>query len=387
MRKRIFIIVVALIAVSILHAQEAADLTVSGYIQTQWTWDEKGVSDGTQNNFSIRRGRVKLAYSNKYGELVAQIDATENGVSVKDAYMKLKKPDWKWIALQAGIFNRPFGYEIAYSSSQRESPERSRVFLALFPKERDLGAALILKGTSGLWQHLSLNAGIFTGNGGQDKETDSGKDFIAHLAYTQQFKSHSLGVGASLYAGGVRLGGDESQHIYKVKDKAFVVDASLTQGAYTKRLYYGVDIQYSVYTLLGRSTLMGEFLCGTQPGLETHSKSPTGVVVADIYSRTFMGYYGCLVQDVGRSKHSLVLKYDRYNPNIHLSGNDCLTEGDISFSTVGFGWLYRINPSCRLTCFYELTANEKVANDNPLATYYAKDRADDLFTLRLQYKF
>lgn len=362
-------------------------LKITGYIQTQWTWNEADINEGSQNKFSIRRGRLKAAYANMYGEAVFQIDVTENGVDIKDAYLKAKLPEVNWIAFRAGIFDRPFGYEISYSSSRRESPERSRVFLTLFPKERDLGGEVILKTPKDYYLgDLALSAGIFSGNGGQSKETDSGKDFIGHLSYGYKYDRMSFGIGTSLYYGGVRLAGPEEQKVYKISNKHFVQDTGKSAGDYTARHYFGIDGQYSITSAIGFTNLRGEYLWGTQAGAQGNSKSPTGAITSDIYSRKFSGYYLQLVQDLGTTKHSLVAKIDGYDPNTKLSKDECLTTGDIAYTTWGFGWLFRANHNLRLMAYYELTSNEKVNND-VIATQYRKDLKDNQFTLRVQYKF
>lgn len=362
-------------------------LKFSGYIQTQWTWDQAEIPDGKQNNLSVRRGRLKSTYSNKYGEAVLQIDVTEKGVAIKDAYLKIQSPSMKWVALRAGVFGRPAGYEISYSSSERESPERSRVFTTLFPGERDLGAEVILKGHDNtLLEGFTLNAGVFSGNGGKSKETDSHKDFIGHLNYKKVYENISYGLGTSLYAGGVRLAGEETQKAYKLSGRTFMEDASLKAGDYAKRQYYGFDGQFSVESAIGITSLRGEYLWGKQPGNKNSSDSPTGAITTDIYSRNFNGYYVYFIQDVGKSKHTVVVKYDAYDPNTKLSKNECLTDGDVSYSTFGFGWLFRANSNVRVMAFYEIASNEKV-NNMSVAPKYNKDIADNLFTLRLQYKF
>jgi len=367
--------------------EKMGQLKFSGYVQTQWTWSHADVPTGDQNDFSIRRGRLKAAYTNKYGEAVLQIDATEEGVKVKDAFLKLQAPTVEWAALRGGIFDRPFGYEISYSSSRRESPERSRVFLTLFPKERDLGAELIFKGPANTqFQPLTLNVGLFSGNGGQAKETDSRKDFIGHLSYTKKLENFTYGVGISLYSGGVRLAGDDQQKAYKFYNGAFVEDASLKPGDYAKRQYHGVDGQIGLSSVLGMTSLRGEYLWGTQPGAARDSKSPTGAITSDIYVRKFNGYYLQLVQDIATSKHSIVAKFDAYDPNTKVSKNECYTEGDIAYTTFGFGWLFRANQNIRVMCYYEMNTNEKVNNEQVDAKYN-KNIKDDVFTLRLQYKF
>jgi hypothetical protein len=329
--------------------EKMGQLKFSGYVQTQWTWNRADVSTGEQNNFSIRRGRLKAAYATAYGEAVFQIDATEEGVKVKDAYLKLQAPAVEWVALRSGIFDRPFGYEISYSSSRRESPERSRIFQTLFPKERDLGAELIFNGPANTrFQPFTLNIGLFSGNGGQAKETDSRKDVIGRLSYTKKLDHFTYGIGASFYAGGVRLAGNEQQKAYTFRDGDFTEDAALKPGDYAKRQYYGFDGQIGLSSMLGMTSLRGEYLRGTQPGAAGGSKSPTGAITTDIYVRKFSGCYLQLVQDIGTSKHSIVAKYDAYDPNTQVSGNDCRTEGDIAFRTFGLGWLLRANQNLRV---------------------------------------
>lgn len=362
-------------------------LKFSGYIQTQWVWSREDVATGDQNDFSIRRGRLKAAYSNVYGEAVIQIDATEDGVKVKDAYLKIQEPRVPWVALRGGIFNRPFGDEIAYSSSRRESPERSRVFQKLFPKERDLGAELIFTGLENTpLKNVTLHAGLFSGNGGQNKETDSRKDFIGHLVYSQSLTNWSYAIGASLYAGGVRLAGEDEQVAYKIQNGNFVQYTGLESGDYAKRQYYGVDGQVKGNSILGMTSFRAEYLWGTQPGAINGSGSPTGAITSDIYVRKFNGYYLQLAQDLGATKHTLVAKYDAYDPNTKLSKNECLTAGDVKYSTLGLGWLYRANQNLRVMCYYEISSNEKV-NNSVVDEKYRKNIKDDVFTLRLQYKF
>lgn len=360
---------------------------ISGYIQTQWTWNEADISTGDQNDFSIRRGRLKADYKNKYGQAVFQIDVTEDGVDIKDAYLKLPIPKVNWLAVRAGVFDRPFGYEISYSSSRRESPERSRAFLTLFPKERDLGAEIIVKGLeNALLKDFTLNIGLFSGNGGQAKETDSRKDFIGHLSYAKELNKVSFGLGASMYYGGVRLAGDDAQKAYHLVNREFTEDTSLTPGKYADRHYFGFDGQLSFNTPLGKTQLHGEYLWGTQPGAESNSKSPTGKITGNLYCRDFRGYYLQLVQNLGTTPHALVVKWDSYDPNTKLSKDECLTVGDISYNTWGVGCIFQLNKQVRLTAYYELNYNEKVRNET-VDTQYRKDLSDDLFTLRLQYKF
>ena len=64
-------------------------------------------------------------------------------------------------------------------------------------------------------------------------------------------------------------------------------------------------------------------------------------------------------------------------------------------STVGLGLMWRINPALRLTAYYDLVRNEttehlkntKDADGNITKYGYEGNRKDNVFTLRLQYKF
>ena len=165
-------------------------IKISGYIQAQF---QSAESDGansvyqggvfpstTHNRFMIRRGRIKFNYDNDLTQYVLQLDATERGVSLKDAYISIKDPWLKTFGLTGGVFDRPFGFEISYSSSMRESPERSRLFQTLFPGERDLGAKLEITPQDGFFSFLNFKGGLFTGNG-VNPETDNAKDFIGRL--------------------------------------------------------------------------------------------------------------------------------------------------------------------------------------------------------------
>ncbi len=189
-------------------------LKVSGYIQGQFQSGKKDASlkvggvnenlDTSFNRIGIRRGRIKFVYEEGIASGVFQLDITENGVGFKDAYLNIKDPWFKTSAIRAGIFDRPFGYEISYSSSRRESPERSTVFQTLFPEERDLGAMLILQPSkSSPFHALKFQGGLFAGNGIK-KETDNRKDFIGQLRIDNSIgKSISYGVGISTYLGSV----------------------------------------------------------------------------------------------------------------------------------------------------------------------------------------
>ena len=371
---------------------------VSGYIQTQLQYGEKEASlkvgtanedkDESFNRFGIRRGRIKFTYEEGIASGVFQLDITEKGVGFKDAYLNLKDPWFGTNALRAGIFDRPFGYEISYSSSRRESPERSIVFQTLFPDERDLGGMLILQAAkTSPWNFLKLEVGLFAGNGIK-QETDNRKDFIGHLSANKNLGDNAkFGLGMSYYNGGVYQG---TENIYTMQDKTFVLnnDAS-NKGKFAKREYFGFDGQLNISSFCGITQLRGEYLLGTQPAVKTGSKSPNASALpnTDTYIRDFNGGYVMLVQDFGRLPLSAVVKYDWYDPNTKVAkdeiGKNGTDKGDIAYNTLGVGLLWRASNSIRLQAYYEVVSNEKSES----FAAFKNDIKDNVFTLRLQYKF
>ena len=396
MTKKITVFLFALFIANLAFAQS---VKFSGYIQSQYQYGEKdaALKVGTSNEnpeesfnrIGIRRGRFKLtATDGKLASGVFQVDVTEKGVGFKDAYLNLKDPWFNTIQLRAGIFDRPFGNEISYSSSRRESPERSTLFQTLFPEERDLGAMLILQpAKTSVWNILKLEAGLFAGNGIK-QETDSRKDFIGHLSLAKTVgNAFSYGLGASYYNGGVYQG---TEKVYTLNDRKFVPDESETnKGGFAKREYVGFDFQAAIASSLGITQLRAEYLFGQQPGLSGSSKSPnaSALPAADTYIRNFSGAYAIFVQDLGALPLSAVVKYDFYDPNTEVSGDEIGKEGtsktDLSFNTLGLGVLWKISNAFRLQAFYEINKNETSAN----VSGRNEDLKDNVFTLRLQYKF
>ncbi len=383
-------------------------IKLSGLIQTQFQAAESAgqvsfaggnFAPNVHQRFSVRRGRMKVTYDNDLTQYVLQIDVTQGGVGIKDAYAQMTEPWLRTLTLTAGIFNRPFGFEIEYSSGNRESPERSRIYQTLFPGERDLGVKLsVTPQTAGL-DFLRLDAGIFNGTGPTANDFDSRKDFIGRLS--AQFPLQQIGLeidlGGSVYLGGVR---QATKYVYTSGllpsgVKGFGVDSSATNiGASARRSYVGVDAQmYYDIPLIGGMTLRGEYLTGSQPGTATSSASPTSQPTADAYIRGFRGWYVYYVQNVGLD-HQFVVKYDVYDPNTRASGTNIgasganFTTADVSFATLGFGWLYHWDANVKLSAYYEVVRNENV---HPLAagtlSPFVRDLKDNVLTLRIQYRY
>jgi len=406
----------------------AKKLKISGYVQVQYQKsDTAGVASmaggnfgsGIDNRMLVRRGRVKFAYDNENAQAVLQFDITEKGLGIKDAYLSVMEPWFKTAAITGGVFDRPFGYEISYSSSMRESPERSRVFQTLFPGERDLGAKLTLQAPkTSRFNFIKLDMGFFDGNG-TNVETDSYKDFIGHLSMTKATRNERLkwGLGASYYRGGFAA---TTTNVYSLKTvdgvKAYTKE-TVKKGDQIKREYLGVDAQLSYDWFLGMTQVRAEYLTGTQPGIAgssssltaanvtsaqtanlTSGKVSTSNVGVDAYSRKFNGYYVYLIQNILETPLQAVVKYDVYDPNTEVSGNaigKTVTGGiatgstDIKYSTLGLGLNYRWSSNVKVMAYYDMVKNETTSRLGAASTLsdLSKDRKDNVFTLRVQYKF
>ncbi|RHJ80002.1 hypothetical protein [Parabacteroides sp. AM08-6] len=383
--------------------QKLSKFKVSAYIQGQFQYGQEDATlkvgdknehvDKGFNRIGIRRGRVKFEYNDGIGTGAVQIEVNDKGVSFRDLYIGLKDPWTKRSQLMAGVFNRPFGYEIGYSTSGLESPERATIIQYFFPDERDLGAMLTLrtKATSPL-NFLRLDAGLFAGNS-INRETDNRKDFIGRLGAEKTIGDWGKwGLGVSYYNGGVY---NSTTTAYELKGKQFVSVDKGEVGTYMKREYIGMDAQFSFLSAWGKTTLRAEGLLGTQPGIAGSSKSPnTGTRPENLpenslFKRPFIGYFFYFVQDIGVSPFSAVLKYDAYDPNTKLKGSEIGVDGsltsktDLAQSTLGIGALYNFNKHIRLQAYYEFNFNEK----SPFVKGYEKNRKDDVLTVRLQYKF
>jgi len=382
-------------------------LKITGYIQVQYqkadtasTESFAGGNFGTNidNRFSVRRGRFKLAYTNELSQYVLQVDVTEKGVGIKDAYASFTEPWLQTLSFTGGIFDRPFGYEISYSSSSRESPERSRIFQTLFPGEREVGAKLtVLPPKTSSFYFFKLEGGMFNGSGPAAVEFDSYKDFIGRLSFFKNLLNESVGVGfgASYYSGGWR---QDTKYIYKIEDSSFSKDSTKV-GDKVKREYFGLDAQLSfTNNPIGITTIRGEYITGKQPGTASNSASPVAQPLTDAYLRNVSGGYIYFLQNIFNTRHQLVVKYDWYDPNTKVSGNEIGVTGtntgatDVKFSTLGLGWIYRWNSHVKITAYYDMVKNETsnaplaIAKNNTAKTW-ATDRNDNVFTLRLQYKF
>jgi phosphate-selective porin len=381
-------------------------LKITGYVQPQYQYiDSAGAPsvaggdfiNGTSkyySRFMMRRGRFKFTYAYENVELCVNTDATEKGLNMRETYAKISDPWLNMFSLTAGLLQVQFGFEVTQSSSVRETPERARYNQTLFPVERDLGAfaSIVLPKSSKLYG-LKGDFAVMNGVGGVAPEFDSNKDFTGRLQYSRATASERLtfAVGASGYYGGYRIGSVKDYTFKTLANGDEGFDFAADTGNYNRlarRIYYGADFQTSIDWRIGITTLRGEYIMGENPGTSSSNKSPSILPTSAIYHRQFNGAYFYFIQDIGKSKFQAVAKYDWFDPNIRISGNDIgkagtkTTLGDIRFDTYGFGLTYRFNTHMKLVLYYDVVKNE--STQVPL---YTKDIKDNVFTCRMQFRY
>jgi len=386
------------------------NVRIGGYIQPQWQLTQaagaKTYSGGdfslySNNRFMLRRGRIRFDYihftDNKGPSLqfVFQFDGTERGVFIRDFWGRVFENKFKLFAFTAGMFARPFSYELNLSSSDRESPERGRMSQILMKTERDLGVMISFepRKKDGPLHFLKWDAGLFNGQGlSTTTDFDSRKDFISRLGIKPVNLSKNILISAAVsYLDGGML--QHTKYIYRTRSYngliEYVVDSSISNlNKIAPRKYKGADIQVKIKENKWTTELRGEVIMGKQTATFNSSETPGALLNGSEghYIRNFSGAYFYVLQTI-ELKHQLVIKYDWYDPNIDTRGKAINTSGnfnaaDIKYSTLGFGYNYFVTPNLKLVLWYDIIRNEKTSLPG-----FEKDLRDNVFTCRLQFRF
>jgi len=391
-------------------------LRFGGYMQPQFQYAEsKGAksfsggdfSPNSNNRFMLRRGRIRIDYlhNNEQGKPLAyfafQFDGNEKGVNIRDFWGRFFENRWEVFAVTTGMFARPMGFEVNYSSSDRETPERGRMSQTLMKTERDLGAMLTFdarkKDHPLRW--MKLDIGVFNGQGlAGPAEYDSHKDIIGRLSLKPRKLSKSgikLSASVSGYYGGIT---SQSAWIYTAEHNSgvykMVGDSSVANiGKITPRQYVGADMQLKIPNRKGFTEFRAEYIRGLQTATANTSETPGSYPVSSasaplpLYTRSFDGAYFYFLQHLGTDKHLAVVKFDWYDPNKALSGKDVtaangFTAADVRFNTLGVGYMGFLNTHVKLFVYYDWVMNEQTAIPG-----YTGDALDNLLTCRVQYRF
>jgi hypothetical protein len=387
-------------------------LQVSAYMQPQFqviqekgakTFEGSDFSSNVSNRFALRRSRVRISYlhlnaQNDPGvQITFQFDANERGFTIRDIWGRVYENKYKLFSFTIGMFARPFGFETNLSSSDRESPERGRMNQILMRSERDLGAMVSFDARKNIgWlKTIKIDAGLFNGQGIRaDGDFDNKKDLITRLSLKPQAfnKRITLSAGISWLHGGLL---QATKYVYSTStvngEKKVVIDSAASNaGQYSPRIYKGADLQIKIKNRFGNTELRAEYIGGTQTGTSNNSETPSALMTGTdgFYKRSFNGAYFYLLQYLFSTRHQLVIKYDWYDPNTMVKGQELGKSGtnfsaaDIRYDALHLGYNYYITPNIKWSLFYSIVKNESTQ-----LAGFTNDVKDNIFTSRLQFRF
>jgi len=388
-------------------------LRIGGYIQPQFqvatakgakTFEGGDFSAQVSNRFMLRRSRVRIDYvhfgkDTKPGvQIVFQFDANERGFTVRDVWGRIIENRLRLFSFTMGMFARPFGYEVNLSSSDRESPERGRMSQLHMKSERDLGAMISLdvRQKPHPLKNIKVDLGFFNGQGiNATGEFDNSKDLIGRISLkpVSIHKKIQLSAGASVLNGGIQ---NNTKYIFTTSNvagikKVAVDSASGNVGTVSPRHYYGADVQLKFNNGHNRFTeLRAEMITGTQTATAGNPETPVALLTGTdgLHQRIFNGAYFYFLQHIFSSHHQLVIKYDWYDPNSKVKGNEIGAPGtgfssaNIKYATLGFGYVNYISENIKLVLYYARVWNERTQLPG-----FSTDVKDDVFTCRLQFRF
>jgi hypothetical protein len=390
-------------------------IKLSGYIQPQFQYTDTagaksyGGGDFSQlsnNRFMMRRGRIRMDYvklsknNSPTLQFVFQYDISERGVFMRDFWGRVFDTKYNLFSFTIGMFARPFGHELNLGSADRESPERGRMSQILMKIERDLGAMISFepRKVNSKLNYLKLDFGLFNGPGlTATTDYDSKKDVISRLSLKPYpiTKKIIFSTGASFYSGGILQNSKYRASMYNDVNgnNTYSVDSTSFKGKYAPRKYYGYDFQLKLKHKWGATEFRGEIITGTQSSYASTSETPSSITVDStsanmIYKRTFTGAYAYFLQNIINPKHQIVVKYDFYDPNNKVKGQEIgakstnLKNTDIKYSTIGLGYVHYFNENLKVVFYYDIVKNEKTN-----LTGFTKDLKDNLITTRIQFKF
>ena len=385
-------------------------LNIGGYIQPQYqviqtkgakTYSGPDFNPNVDNRFMLRRGRLRMEYA-RFSEanlpivqFVFQFDGTERGFFARDFWGRVFDNKFQLFSLTAGMFARPFGYEVNLGSSDRESPERGRMSQILMKIERDLGAMVSFepRNRSGAMKYFKWDLGFFNGQGLTNTigDFDSYKDLIsrAGLKPFPVAKNLYLSTAVSYFNGGFM---QATKYVNTMGNKngqaVFVTDSAESNvGGKAPRKYNGADAQLKWQRKKGATELRLEYWQGTQTATASTSETPAELLYVPYYVRKFRGGFIYLLHQFNQH-HQVGAKIDWYDPNTDIKGKqigvlDSKTgPADIQYNTIGFGYINYINDNLKLVLWYDV-----VTNESTIVPGYESDLKDNVFTCRLQFRF
>jgi hypothetical protein len=179
-----------------------------------------------------------------------------------------------------------------------------------------------------------------------------------------------------------------------------------------KRNWLGGEFQLFA-DILGGLSVKGEYIAGKNASV---GYAPaTGVAGVANFQNNFAGYYLYFIKNLGK-KNQFALRYDYYDPNTDIKGQDVGVKGftssdvttlkskmsgksDLATSTLGLAFHHYFDDNLRITFAYDIVNNEKVGAAGKVVDNYTTAHGvagtmdwsnainQNVFTLRIQAKF
>ena len=365
----------------------------SGYLQGRYEWRDNAdfgqtwvaprvdrTSSTTENRglnrFYVRRARLKTTYVGDLSEFVLQIDATGDGVVLRDAeasFHLTNENPWMpsatpWdLKLTMGQFKIPFGFEVLQSSGDREFTERSAVMGALYAGERDRGLRLQY-----IMDFFRFSAAVINGApiGSNDPhgtfEQSSWKDVVGRIG--GDFDWLNFG-----------LSGHVGRFLRRTRE-ATMANPIAGYDRYS-RLRLGSDAQlFFDIPGLGGLQLRGEVIYSKDEQMAFSGVEPGAARCND---RGGLGWYAAIIQNLG-DHLTLAARYDQWDPTQSLpsSCQDGMTSMPLTASQrdrvdqLSLALLGHISGNLKATLEYD-----------HLIEHELSQRDNDIVTVQLQAKF
>jgi len=315
-------------------------VSVVGYVQPQWTFDE--ASGDNENTFHFDRARIGFIGSIPYDfsyYVMAELSPTKNGPYLLDAFITWKRLG-PYANITFGQFKSPFGLELSTPCQSLHTINRSLAVSELASPFRDLGV-MIYGGTSfGLRDSdfLSWKLAFTNGKGMNNLDNNKFKDIVARVIVTPW---DFLNIGGSYKYG-----------------------KALNSGQENKLIRFGGDISVEKYNFL----FQAEYIGGTDDGFKLEGggcgQDPTIVPFDGKINK--QGFFVMLLYKTPWELQP-VFKYGNYDSDSDLPNT--------MKNTYTYGINYFFNDWTRLQINY-------VYND-----YIGINIPNNLFMVQLQAKF
>jgi hypothetical protein len=280
------------------RAKEARLHKITGYMQMRYRNDD--APDGG-DEFLVRQVRLNVRgdVSPETGyRIELQADSKEKGgggpgskVQLRTAYIEHRFGGGR---IRFGQTDLPWGYELQTGVPVLWTGERALFMDRLFPDQRDIGFEY--EWSAGAKTSPVISVGLFNGAGINASDNNGLKDPVARIRFPFTHGSAAL----SYYDGRSDAG------------------SSAKDGT---RWGIGGQADWS------RLSFMGEYVQGEDEGEDIR------------------GWYAQLGTQVGKTPGFIFAKFDNYDENIHISGNE--------FNRLSLGYYYDLNPAARVTLVYE----------------------------------